>query len=174
MRRQRRETYKKKQLKGALLRLFPFILFCGAIWFSSSQTYEQQSLVPILDRITARELFSDQLSWIEFTYAKSVVSIEAIGYAGFIEFFIRKGAHVGFFFMIGLFLSSFLHYVYTKLLVSSTATFVFLLFFASLDEYRQHLTGGRTPLIQDVLLDMSGGMLAIAVYYVYRISRRYN
>ncbi|MDG5471546.1 VanZ family protein [Jeotgalibacillus sp. ET6] len=168
MRSHRRKTYKKKRLRGALLRLIPFILFCGAIWYSSSQTYEQQSLIPILDRITSKELFRDQLNWIEFTYAGSVVSIDAKGYAGFVEFFLRKGAHVGFFFMIGLFLSSFLHYVYSRLLVSSAATFLFLLFFASLDEYRQYLTGGRTPLIQDVLLDMAGGILAIVVYSIYR------
>ncbi|KIL43031.1 VanZ family protein [Jeotgalibacillus campisalis] len=157
-----------------MLRLIPFILFCGAIWYSSSQTYEQQSLIPILDRITSLELFRDQFSWVQFSYAGSIVSIDERGYAGFVEFFIRKGAHLGFFFMIGLFLSSFLHYLYPKLLISITATFLFIVFFAALDEYRQYLTGGRTPLIQDVMLDTTGGVLAIVVYFLYRTMLKRN
>ncbi|KIL49823.1 VanZ family protein [Jeotgalibacillus soli] len=155
-------------LGGILIRLVPFLLFCAAVLYSSSQTYEQQTVVPLLDRLLSREYFREYLTWINFTYGGGPVSIATHGYAGFIEFFIRKLAHVTIFFLIGLFLISFLNYILNNLFRAAITTFFFVVLFAVMDEFHQHLTGGRTPLVQDVILDTIGGLIAIIGYSVYR------
>lgn len=158
------------RVKGALLRLLPFLLFCGLVWYSSSHTYDQQSLIPLLNNILSnKEPFKELLSVIEFSYGGSIVSISASGYVGFFEFFLRKFAHFSIFFMIGLFLGSFLTYFARKLWISSFFTLLFIVLFAALDEYRQFLTGGRTPLMEDVLLDIAGGTAALIIYCIYRL-----
>ncbi|PPA70307.1 VanZ family protein [Jeotgalibacillus proteolyticus] len=168
MRQKRKKREKNRKIKGALLRLIPFILFCGTVWYSSSQPYEDQTLIPFLESALSKEYFRHLLEGIQFTYGGTAVSIDALGYSGFIEFFIRKSAHLSIFFLIGLFLSSFLYYLLRRLRLSSLCTFLFIVMFASLDEYRQFLTGGRTPLVEDVVLDTIGGILAIGVYSLYR------
>ncbi|TDL32635.1 VanZ family protein [Jeotgalibacillus sp. S-D1] len=172
-----RKLYKKKihnaRVKGALFRLLPFLAFCGVIWYSSSLTYDQQSLIPFLNIfLSEKELLIGFLDGIEFSYGGSIVSISASGYAGFIEFFLRKFAHLSIFFMIGLFLGSFLFYFIQKLWLSSLFTLLFIVLFAALDEYRQYLTGGRTPLMEDVFLDTIGGTAAIITYCIYRINKK--
>lgn len=61
------------------------------LFYSSSQTYEQQSQVGLLDNLLGNHPFEDQLKGISFNYAGSEVSIQAKGYAKFIEFLFAKG-----------------------------------------------------------------------------------
>ena len=60
------------------------------LFFSSSQTYEQQSQVGLLDKLLSSHPFEEQLK-IFFQYAGSEVSIQASGYSKFVEFlFVRE------------------------------------------------------------------------------------
>lgn len=133
----------------------------GILFYSSSQTYEQQSQIGFLSTLLHNEPFSKPLSAIAFNYAGSEVSIEARGYFSFIEFFIRKGAHFGTYFVMGgsLFLGLFPRlrsFFLTAIIAWLAATG-----YAGLDEFHQMMTGGRTPLFQDVMLDASGALTAI-------------
>lgn len=158
--------------KGIIIRLLPMIVLIGLIVYSSSQTYEQQTIVPLLDRLLSKELFRDYLLWVDFIYAHTRVSIEAIGYVGFVEFIIRKFAHLSLFFMISLFLCSFLNYLIRHIGISVALTYIFIVSFAVLDEFHQYLTGGRTPLVEDVIIDTLGGMMGIVFYLLRRWKRR--
>lgn len=136
------------------------------LFISSSQTYEQQSQIGLLQSLLKNEPFKDQLNGISFVYGGSEVSIAASGYFKFVEFFIRKGAHFGTYFVMGwgLFLG-------TRNKTKLTALPMILAWlsatgYAATDEFHQMLTGGRTPLFQDVMLDSVGAATAIVLTFL--------
>ena len=135
-----------------------FVLF-----FRSSMTYKEQTTVPLLERLLHNEPFKQALSGIHFNYAGEQQSIAEVGYFKFVEFFIRKGAHVSIFFLLGLGLTQgtfmyqknrWLHWPLMVLSCTGVAAF---------DEFHQMLTGGRTPLFQDVMLDTAAAAVAVTL-----------
>lgn len=135
-----------------------FILFV-----SSSMTYKEQTTVPLMERLLQSEPFKPFLSTIHFDYAGETQSVAEVGYFKFVEFFIRKGAHVTIFFLLGLGLTQgtfmyqknrWLHWPLVTLSCTGIAAF---------DEFHQMLTGGRTPLFQDVMLDTVAAAIAVTV-----------
>lgn len=150
----------KYRKNGQLYLLISFVMM-GVLFYSSSQTYEQQSQIGLLSNLLKNEPFKAQLSGVSFIYAGSEVSIEKSGYFSFIEFFIRKGAHFGTYLILGS--SFFLG------LIPRMKNFLLVAFFswlsatgyAALDEFHQMLTGGRTPLFQDVILDSLGALTGV-------------
>lgn len=153
-----------KSGNGYLLVAFAIVL---VLFYSSSQTYEQQTAIPFLHKFLSTEPFKTQLSQVSFQYAQERVSIAAIGYDKFIEFFIRKGAHFSTYFLLGgsLFLGlrpklKPIGLVFIVSWLSATG-------YAGLDEFHQMLTGGRTPLFQDVALDSVGALTACVVVWLW-------
>lgn len=153
----------KKYVRNGTLFIWIAIGMMLLLFFSSSQTYQQQSSVPFLERMLANKPFQDQLRGISFQYAGSTVSIHDRGYFKFIEFFIRKGAHFGAYFVLGgswfLGLQPRLKNMYLTGLVSWLAATGY----AGLDEFHQMLTEDRTPLFQDVALDSVGALSACVI-----------
>lgn len=154
---------KKYRKNGDLYLGIAFIMML-MLFISSSQTYEQQSQLGLLSQVLAKEPFKEAFSNIRFNYGGSEVSIAASGYFSFIEFFIRKGAHFFSYFIIGgsLFLG-----VMPKLKrypwLVAVLSWLSATGYAALDEFHQMLTGGRTPLFQDVVLDSMGAITAIVI-----------
>lgn len=135
------------------------------LFYSSSMTYQEQSQVSTIQQFLTTQPFKTQLSQIAFQYGDSEVSIQAQGYSKFIEFFIRKGAHFFTYFVLGgsLYLG-----LYPNL--KNSAKGLSLIFatlaatgYAATDEFHQMLTGGRTPLFQDVMLDAVGALTATVI-----------
>lgn len=153
----------KKYAKSGTLFIWVAIAVMVLLYFSSSQTYQQQTSVPLLERMLKSEPFYDQLNKISFQYAGSTVSIQDRGYFKFIEFFIRKGAHFVAYFVLGgswfLGLQPRLKNMYLTGLVSWLAATGY----AGLDEFHQMLTDDRTPLFQDVALDSAGAITACVI-----------
>lgn len=126
-------------------------------------TYKEQTTVPLMERLLQSEPFKPFLSTIHFDYAGETQSVAEVGYFKFVEFFIRKGAHVTIFFLLGLGLTQgtfmyqknrWLHWPLVTLSCTGIAAF---------DEFHQMLTGGRTPLFQDVMLDTVAAAIAVTV-----------
>lgn len=139
------------------------LVFIGT-WFSSSMPYEAQSLQPILRRLLAGEPFAGLLAPIRFTYAGEKISVDALSYAGFVEFFIRKGVHFVLFGSLGVLLYLALR-PYCQgwgltFLLSLALTFGF----ASFDELRQTITVNRSGLLEDVFLDTAGALCLLLIY----------
>lgn len=145
-------------MKKILIVLALFII----LFISSSQTYEQQSLIPALEKYFPSMPFYALLSTLEITYWGSVISIEERGYYLFIEFFLRKGAHVAIFGLIALAIVNVLPKKMGWLALPATAII------AVLDELHQAVTGGRSPMAADVLLDISGAVLALSGWVLFR------
>ncbi|WP_239257148.1 VanZ family protein [Listeria ilorinensis] len=147
--------------KWFLICMAAVCLIMVILFTSSSETYEEQSLVPVLDRLLADEPFKEQLQHISFDYAGKEVSIAADGYSGFIEFFIRKAAHFLTYFGMGALLYAGLRSYFGSRRWCLVISLLLPLLFAASDEFHQSFTGGRTPLVQDVILDFIGATCGV-------------
>lgn len=137
------------------------------LFYSSSQPYEKQSITPVLDQLLAKEPLKNVLSNVQFTYAESEVSISALGYSKFIEFFIRKGAHFGTYFLLGLCWFLGLKNKMTSISLAALVSWFLTTGYAAVDEFHQGITPNRTPLLQDVQLDSIGAMTAIILALLF-------
>lgn len=150
------------------------LIVVGMVIFNfSSQTYEQQSLVPTLERLLPGEPLAGLLAPVEVSYWGTPISIETKGYYYFIEFFIRKFAHLFLFGCLAVALFRVLMLARPKQ-IWPVILFAFIGtgMYAVLDEYHQLLTGGRTPMAMDVLLDMTGAFIALSLYVpIYKIRK---
>ncbi|OLN24091.1 VanZ family protein [Domibacillus antri] len=141
------------------------LLTACMIYFFSSQTYEQQSLIPLLQLMLPGEPLKGLLSQLELTYWSRLISVEERGYYYFLEFLIRKFAHLLLFGILAVSLTRFLETA-VRLHFMKAAVIALLLtgLYAVFDEYHQLQTGGRTALVSDVLLDITGAVIAIWLY----------
>lgn len=138
------------------------LLLLGILFFSSGQTYEQQTLIPSLEKWLPSEPFESSLSKLQVPYWGKTISVDERGYYPFVEFILRKSAH---FFIFG-FIASAVYLILPKHTFRIlTATWITLLL-ALGDEYHQSLTGGRTPTLQDVLLDMAGAVTFLFIFWL--------
>lgn len=81
----------KNYLKDSNLYLVIAFVIMAILFFSSSQTYEQQSQVGLLDKLLSSHPFEEQLKIFLFNIFGSEVSIQASGYSKFVEFlFVRE------------------------------------------------------------------------------------
>ena len=162
---------KKQRLNGNFYLGIALIVML-VLFISSSQTYAQQSQVSFLEKFLPGQPFKERLSTISFTYAGSPISVKAVGYFKFVEFFIRKGAHFFTYFVLG---GSFFLGLFPKMKLYLLTGFISILAatgYAGLDEFHQMLTGGRTPLFQDVALDCLGAATAVVIVMLVKRLRR--
>lgn len=155
-------------MKKFLYWLLP-IGWMGVIFLSSSTPYEKQDVKPLLNNVEFLRFLEPYLQPISFVYNQSVVSVDHLGLAGFLEFFLRKGAHVGVFFL----LLDFLYIAFrktTELSFNRAVAFSFFITvaYAVTDEIHQGFTPNRTPYLGDVLLDSIGALLAASLLTVIR------
>ncbi|MFD1736960.1 VanZ family protein [Bacillus salitolerans] len=154
----------------------PMLIIAGTIFWFSSQPYQHQDVRPLLGEYVSKEWIVQKFSWVEFTYAGREISVRNLTPMTFVEFFIRKGAHVGVFFILGFFTCRAMYFTFSrkKIVPSLVTTALFIILYATMDEIHQHFTGDRTPLINDVMLDSVGGMLGITAFSLYRLIKRSN
>ncbi|MBM6613350.1 VanZ family protein [Desemzia sp. RIT804] len=155
-----------KTIKSTIYLGLAFLMM-GLLFYSSSQPYGEQSVTGILDQLLANEPLKGLLSPIRFTYAGSEVSIAASGYNEFIEFFIRKAAHFGSYFLLALFWFLGLKERVSGVYLTALLSFMLTVGYASFDEFHQGLTPDRTPLLEDILLDSVGAFTAIVLSLLY-------
>ncbi|MEQ6377562.1 VanZ family protein [Bacillaceae bacterium S4-13-58] len=145
-----------------LLYWIPPVVWMGIIFISSSTPYEEQDLRPLISDKLDLSVLEPFLSPIRFTYNHSEVSVAAQGIAGFIEFFIRKGAHVGVFLVLSLlFYYSASHTIKTSMRWKIIISWGLAVLYAAIDEIHQGFTPNRTPFAGDVVLDTVGITLAM-------------
>lgn len=142
------------------------------LFISSSQTYGEQSQVGRIQHVLKDQPFYDQLSSIRFNYGGSEVSIRHQGYSKFIEFFIRKGAHFGTYFLLGGSFCLSLYYKQKNFWWAALFGILSATGYAAFDEFHQMMTGGRTPLFQDVMLDAIGATTAVGLILLVFLLRR--
>ncbi|WP_215113344.1 VanZ family protein [Exiguobacterium sp. s63] len=144
------------------------------LFLSSATPYSDQSIVSPLERFNWTWI-EPTLANVQFDYAGKEISLDTLGTAGLIEFFMRKTAHVVTFLVLGaLFVRAIsrtnlhagLNLLFAWALVNTVAIF---------DEYHQSLTPERTALLEDVLLDSTGaaaGVVLIGGFLLLRSKRK--
>jgi len=145
-------------------KIIVLLLLLSILFISSGQTYEQQSIIPTLQKWFPNKPFESLLMKLEFPYWGIKVSIEERGYYYFLEFLIRKSAHFFIFAFVALAVYAVLPKLRFRLQIAACIT----LCLAFLDEFHQYLTGGRTPSLQDVFLDMLGAVTALLILYIFK------
>ncbi|GAE33201.1 VanZ family protein [Halalkalibacter akibai] len=137
----------------------------------------EEALLYVKDRLMG-EGTMQLVRGIEFTYAGNLISVERLGLESFIEFFIRKAAHFSFFFALGFLTYRALLASSCKKRTSYVIALIFNLLYAISDEVHQAFTPSRSPLVEDVILDFSGGItgvtLALLLYCFIDIRKSKN
>lgn len=145
------------------------LLIVIGLYISSSQPYQQQDMRGSIERHLGGGQLEHKIDGFSLRYAGKEISAETVGFAGFIEFFIRKAAH---FFTFG-FLAVFLYRLLRHFCTAAVAipwSGLLGIGIAVLDEWHQTFTPGRTGMVTDVLLDASGiivTLLCIAIMCVF-------
>ncbi|ENH98381.1 hypothetical protein J416_00299 [Gracilibacillus halophilus YIM-C55.5] len=135
----------------------------GVIFYSSAQPYQQQDIKPFLGGTFDLSFLIPYVDGISFVYHQEVVSVGALGIEGFIEFFIRKGAHFTVFFLLAIFFFLACQKTVQKRSPQLIACFAFFctIVYAMFDEWHQSWTPNRTPYVGDILIDSIGAGFAI-------------
>jgi len=107
-------------------------------------------------------------------YLSSIPSLDT-GW-GIGDLILRKGAHVFEFGVLTLLLLRAFRRTWTQLTAKKTIvlSFLFAFFYAISDEYHQRFVPGRGPAMMDVLIDLFGILLALALIYKRMFSSKTN
>jgi VanZ family protein len=166
------ERMKKKEFFMRLYKVYhwiPVFLIIIGVFYSSSQPYQKQDIRPEISKYVNLEKVEKNYQDVKINYAGSEVSVEKKGAANFIEFFIRKGAHFTVFFALGFFAFRALRIYGSTTIKSAVLAFLLVAGYATFDETHQNFTENRTPHVEDVMIDIAGGITAIALAsFIYR------
>lgn len=136
------------------------LLWAAFILFMSTRSYQQQTIRPLLIKISEHINFDIPLPNVKVHYAGNDYVLKTNPY-GFIEFTFRKSAHV----FVYAVLTLLAHYVIRKkwgrTLYSYFLPLVMVVIIASIDETLQKFSSERTSSPYDVLLDFTGGCIAL-------------
>ncbi|SDX65907.1 VanZ family protein [Paenibacillus sp. CF384] len=145
-----------------MISLIVVVCWIAFIFIFSSQSYQEQSIQPVLHRLVTENALREVLPDVTFHYHHRLYSSHGDPYL-FIEFLFRKGAHL---FMYGVL--SIGAAIATNMKNHPARRWPIPLFIvlmiASLDELNQRVSPGRTSNSQDVLVDITGGCIGLFVY----------
>jgi VanZ family protein len=161
---------KDNKIKHFLVFWLPVILWAGVIFYASSQPYQKQDLKPALSQYINVKAIAPYIDHIKFNYAGEEVSVEKLGAASFIEFFIRKGAHFTVYFILAfLFYRAFRKGNDQPSKRALMFTLIFTILYAISDEFHQSITPNRSPHLEDVTLDSFGVLIGTFLSsWIYR------
>jgi hypothetical protein len=146
------------------VKYIPLAVLILIIFISSSMPYKDQTIVPDLMRWLPGEPFADQLSRWHIPYYGMDISVETRGYYYFVEFLVRKLAHITSFGAIAIAMYIALYPKRWRYVLAIVITFLF----ACIDEFHQYFTSGRSASFQDVLLDTFGGVLWLTIFMLIK------
>lgn len=133
------------------------------LFIFSSQSYEQQSIQPLLHKLFTHEQLIHWLPDMTIRYRNSAVNSYYTPF-NFIEFLFRKGAHI---FVYATFASILFMFVRSfhprKLFRAIAVTLIISFAIPTLDELNQLRSSERTGNGTDVLLDFTGACAGVIV-----------
>lgn len=135
------------------------VLWMAFIFFKSGQTYQQQSLRPLLESKISGSYPLNHFPQLAFTYDGQKLSWQDP--IGVIEFFIRKAGHVSEFALLTLLWILALLSKSVQVNMALLTSFVISVLYAVTDEWHQTFIEGRTGHAIDVVVDSIGALLAV-------------
>ncbi|SDN18420.1 VanZ like family protein [Paenibacillus sp. yr247] len=155
--------------------LIAAVLWMAFIFIKSGESYQQQSLRPLLEtKLSGLQLMNKFPHW-EFSYDHQKISWQDP--IGVIEFFIRKAGHVSEFAILALLWSLALLEKSVKVVIALLTSSIISVLYAATDEWHQTFIVGRTGHGIDVVVDTIGVLLAVLLVLMVlwirtRIKRR--
>ncbi|MBD7966492.1 VanZ family protein [Paenibacillus sp. Sa2BVA9] len=166
----KRASRKKKQWTYLLIGIF--LLWAVFILFMSTRSYQQQTIRPLLIKISNQINIEIPLPDVKIHYAGYNYNLQSNPY-GFIEFTFRKSAHVFVYAVLTLLAHYLIRKKWGRNLYSYILPLIFVVTVASIDETLQKFSADRTSSPYDVLLDFTGGCIALLLMIlIERISRK--
>ncbi|WP_461374710.1 VanZ family protein [Candidatus Aquicultor sp.] len=156
---------KTTKLAHSTLHWLLVLAFLAVIAHFSSQTFHEQDLRPELKKYSSVVSAVRKLPEVRFAY-NSRPTDNHKNPVDFIQFFIRKGAHVAIYGAFGLALAAALKCSGLKRKWPWLVAGALLISVASLDEWNQTLVGNRTGMARDVLLDFGGFLVFTCLAWV--------
>ncbi|MBM7095657.1 VanZ family protein [Bacillus sp. H-16] len=151
----------QKENNTLLSHIVPLLGWVAVIQYASSQSYEEQNVTPILGNINLAWVES-AFGWVSFTYGTSVVSLETSSTEQFVEFFIRKGAHVFVYFVLAVLVYRVVRlWLGDRIPEAAVIAILCTTLYAAYDEVRHYFHPNRSGMVEDVLLDMAGGAVGV-------------
>lgn len=171
-----RQAYRalQKEQKGSaqrtkiLLACAPLLLWILIIFSFSAQPYEHQDISPQLSRMFQSPFWEKLFAPVSFSYHGSLISVEMMGIGKFMEFFVRKGAHFIIYFVLSFLTARVLTGSRGMNLKKLVLILTFVTLFAASDEIHQMFTEGRSPMLEDVMVDAAGGGCGLVVYLLLK------
>jgi len=158
--------------RGALVLLGAVV---AVIFMFSSQSYSKQTIQPLLLRTLSFEKAEKVLPGLDIRYDGKEYRRDVNPY-GMIEFLFRKGAHLFVYGVLAAVTALALRLFRLRPSATVALSLLAVAIVASLDEWNQRYSVARTPTYQDVLVDLAGGAISLALCYgaaaLYKRARR--
>ncbi|MBB6671453.1 VanZ family protein [Cohnella nanjingensis] len=135
-----------------------------AIFKLSSQPYSVQTIQPLLSKTLSFEKAERMLPGVDIRYDGKEYRRDVNPY-GMIEFLFRKGAHLFVYGVLAAVTALVLRLFRLRPAAAVALSLLAVAFVAMLDEWNQRYTPARTPTYQDVLVDLAGGALSLALCF---------
>lgn len=158
---------KNQSTKKQLLFGIPLLLWITVIFLFSGQSSEEQSIQPSLQQVISEERLSSFIPDFTITYGEIYIEAKREPYR-LIEFLFRKSVHVIAYGLLALFAYLALRPFISRISWKVTLSLVVVLLVAIGDEWNQSTVATRTGAVQDVVLDLAGGILALFILWVVR------
>lgn len=160
----RRHKHRRKQRPSVyILSLLLIAAWVLVIWHFSTQSYQQQTIQPLLHKWSQKVNIGFVLPDIQFTYGEQAYSLRQRPY-DFVEFIFRKSAHFFVYAVLAGLVYGGLRYRKMRLMTCIVAGLAVVAVIACVDEYIQQFSPNRTSSIRDVGVDLLGGCGGIALY----------
>jgi VanZ family protein len=155
---------------GFYIWLAMYVSWMGLIFYSSSQSYSAQTLIPLLKNLFSQQFLESWLPNWQFSFGDTSIN-QSNPYA-MVEFFIRKSSHIGAYMLLTLL--GFVVWRYRLKRVVSIMLFSSLvsLCYAFSDEWHQTWVPERTGHMVDVAIDVIGIAIACILYLGIIMIRR--
>lgn len=163
--------------RNAMYRSTALVVLSGVIlliFVLSSQPYRVQTIQPYLYRNLSLKEIQRFLPDFNIRYDGKEYNRDVNPF-GLIEFLFRKGAHMFVYGVLAMATALALRMYRKQGMAAVVISLLVVLLVALADEWNQKLSAARTPAYQDVILDLTGGVLGVAVFYgidrLYRFLR---
>lgn len=147
----------KKKIIISLILAIPVLLCFGIIYYLSSQ-----------DNMQTNDLsrnFTQKIAGILFKNFSDMDRDIRQTIINELNLFIRKTAHFSVYLLMGIFIYAEIVFWIKKYFFSIIATVGICMIYAAIDEFHQSLVPGRTPLVNDVIIDSFGALIGSLICF---------
>lgn len=108
----------------------------------------------------------------EFVLGRELTEKEKDKYIEDLVFIVRKGAHFSIYLILGILIMSYFKEIYLINKKGLLIAFLICFLYACTDEIHQLFVPGRSGEIRDILIDSTGSLVGIYIYYFISMIRR--